>query len=235
MEIKSLASSSKGNCYLISDGSSRLMVECGIPIDRVRDEIPLTCLDGCLISHDHKDHCKYVKDIAPYCDIYASPGTIAVLDLGAFKYRGNPLIPGRLITIKSFKVLAFQTKHDAADPVGFLIYSTVTEETLFFATDTFYISQQFSDKFDYIMIECNYQLELLEKNLRRELVTVAASKRLLSSHMEFENVKNFLKKLDLEKTKKIYLLHLSNRNSNAEEMKKGIMELTGKPVEICAE
>ncbi len=235
MDIKSLASSSKGNCYLISDGSSRLMIECGIPLDRVRDEIPLTCLDGCLITHDHKDHCKFVKDLAPYCNIYASPGTLTVLDLGVYKYRGTALISGRLATIKTFKIVSFQTKHDAADPVGFLIYSTRTEETLFFATDTFYISQQFSDKFDYIMIECNYQIELLKANLRKELVTVAASQRLLSSHMEFGNVKNFLKKLDLEKTKQIYLLHLSNRNSNAEEMKRGIMELTGKPVEICAE
>lgn len=37
MDIKVLGSGSKGNCYLIDDGSTSLLLECGIPIKRIRE------------------------------------------------------------------------------------------------------------------------------------------------------------------------------------------------------
>ena len=36
MDIKALASGSTGNCYRISDGQTSLLLECGIPIRRLR-------------------------------------------------------------------------------------------------------------------------------------------------------------------------------------------------------
>jgi len=55
IEIKALASGSKGNCYLISDNSTNIINECGISIDRIRrgGDFMLGEIKACLISHEH--------------------------------------------------------------------------------------------------------------------------------------------------------------------------------------
>lgn len=52
MEIKVLASSSKGNCYIIN---REIMIDCGIPIRKIREKggFNVHGLSGCLISHEH--------------------------------------------------------------------------------------------------------------------------------------------------------------------------------------
>jgi len=109
-----------------------------------------------------------------------------------------------------------------------LVYSTVTKEKLLFATDTFYIKPKFAG-LDYIMIECNYAKDILDKNDTNKKV----KNRLYSSHFELENVKEFLKANDLSQVKAIYLMHLSDGNSDEIRFKHEIMALTGKPVIVC--
>lgn len=232
MIIKSLASSSRGNCYLISDGVSTLMIECGIKLSEVRKHTKLAELDGCLISHEHKDHAKYAKEIAKYCEIYASKGTLESIDLGPYSYRSTVLEANKEVKIRTIIVKPFNVQHDAADPLGFLIYSTETKERLLFATDTYYINSKFG-LLDYIMIECNYDTTILQKNIDSGSLPQAVAKRLFSSHFELGNVKEFLKANDLTNVKAIYLLHLSDGNSDAKRFKKEIAELTGKVVYVC--
>lgn len=61
MKIVSLASGSKGNCYFIKSGDTRILVDCGISykqlVERLQaiGEIPET-IDYILISHEHSDH-----------------------------------------------------------------------------------------------------------------------------------------------------------------------------------
>jgi len=55
MEINVLASSSKGNCIIIGDGQSKIMIECGIPIKQIREKGGFNVheIQGCLVSHGH--------------------------------------------------------------------------------------------------------------------------------------------------------------------------------------
>ena len=55
----------------------------------------------------------------------------------------------------------------------------------------------------------------------------------LRSHFSLENVKEFLQANDLSKVQEIWLLHLSDGNSDAERFKREIQELTGKVVYIA--
>jgi len=233
MLIKTLASSSEGNCYLISDGSSHLLLECGISLREIRRKgVDLVTLDGCLISHEHKDHCKNVADIAKYTHIYTSAGTLNHLELGAYSYRASAVVAGRRFGVGSFDVIPFTTQHDADEPLGFLIYSRTSKEQLLFATDTYYIHNQFK-KLDYIMVECNFDEAILKANIENGLVSPVVAKRLFSSHFELKNVKQFLKATDLSRTKAIHLMHLSDGSSDAERFRREIMELTGVPVYVC--
>lgn len=55
MLIKPIASSSKGNCCVIDDGRSKLILDCGIPIKKIKEGVDfnLSNIAGCLISHSH--------------------------------------------------------------------------------------------------------------------------------------------------------------------------------------
>ena len=55
IKIKSIASSSKGNLYYITDGETPLLLEAGIPIKKIKEGINfrLSGVRGCLISHAH--------------------------------------------------------------------------------------------------------------------------------------------------------------------------------------
>lgn len=235
MEIIPIASSSNGNCYYISDGSSHLLIECGIRIDKIAKAIPvnLTELNGCLISHEHKDHSLSASKLLRYCHIFASKGTLEELSIESYKYKQHEIKHNQALRIGTFAVIGFNVQHDAKEPLGYLIYSETTKEKLLFATDTFYIQSKFA-KLNYIMIECNYAKEILKKNIDGGKIPKVVANRLFSSHFELENVKEFLKANDLSQVKAIYLMHLSDGNSDEIRFKHEIMALTGKPVIVCS-
>jgi phosphoribosyl 1,2-cyclic phosphodiesterase len=58
-------------------------------------------------------------------------------------------------------------------------------------------------------------------------------KRLVNSHFSLENVLEFLKANDTNKLKEIYLMHLSDKNSDAELFKNEIEKLTGVITNVC--
>jgi metal-dependent hydrolase (beta-lactamase superfamily II) len=55
IEIKVLASSSKGNATIISDGATTILLDCGIPVAQIKRHLNfnLSSVVGCLVSHEH--------------------------------------------------------------------------------------------------------------------------------------------------------------------------------------
>lgn len=233
MKITSLASSSKGNCYIVNDGKTNLMIEAGLSLKQLREKgVNPTSIDGLLISHEHKDHSKFWYQLAEYTKVYMSFGTFEELDKKNYICTNIKFItPYVSFRLGTFIVYAFHTEHDAKEPLGFYLYSLYSKETLLFATDTYYINNRF-DNLQYVMIECNYKLEWLENNPN---VSKARKLRTMRSHFELENVLKFFKANDLSKLKEVYLIHLSRGNSNADEFKTKVQQVTGVPVFICEE
>lgn len=233
MNIKILASGSSGNCYSVSDGETTILLECGISIKEIKKGLGfrLSSVAACLITHEHKDHCKSVEDIIKAgIDVYMSGGTQEALNITG--HRANVIKNKETIKIGTFAVMAFDTEHDATEPIGYLLYSMATKEKLLFATDTYYIRYRFPG-LTHIMVECNYAADILYNNIDEGLVTSSMKNRLLQSHFSLENVKEFLKVNNLSNVKEIYLMHLSARNSDEERFKREIQELTGKMVFIA--
>ena len=182
MDITPIASSSSGNAYLISDGVTILLMEGGVKLEKIQEKIDLTSVKACLITHEHGDHAGYSKQIAKWMPIYSSKGTFDCLDFGVYNYQKSILKAGKEESIGTFKVIAFKTQHDAKEPFGYLLKSVITNETLLFATDTYYISNTF-DVLDYIMIECNYDESILKRRYENGDVSKLQYKRLYNSHM----------------------------------------------------
>lgn len=231
MEIKVIASGSTGNCYKIGDGITDLLIECGIPINRLKIALDfnLNGVVGCLVTHEHNDHSKAIMDVARAgIDIYTSKGTINSLKLEE-SHRIHTVKALQQFEIGTWSILAFDTQHDATEPLGYLLYSNITHEKLLFATDTYYVRYKFLG-LTHIMIECNYDVNILEENIASGLVSPAIKKRLIKSHFEITNLINFLQSNDLSKVINIHIIHLSTNNGNSNEFGKRIMAKTGIPV-----
>ncbi|MBC3889474.1 MBL fold metallo-hydrolase [Acetobacterium paludosum] len=234
MDVLVIASSSRGNAYRISDGQTSLLLECGVPIREIQKalQFQLHKIDGCLISHEHMDHAKAAKDlIKKGMDVYASLGTLKALDIMS-NHRTHHLFAQRASTIGTFNILPFDVQHDAAEPLGFLIESIVTGERLLFFTDTYYLKYTF-DRLSTIMGECNYSTEIIKENVNNGSIPEAHKNRVIRSHMSIETLLEFIKANDTSQLKKIYLLHMSDGNSNEDEFKRRVQEVTGVEVVVC--
>lgn len=237
MKMKVLGSGSSENCYLLQNEKETLIIECGIPYKNILKGLGFVLNDvvGCLVSHEHKDHSKAIRDMMNNgIDVYTSVGTVEALNIGDYavnSYRLDFIESEKLIKIDKFIILPFKTEHDAAEPLGFLIYHNDFGRLLFI-TDSYYCQYKFTG-LNHIMIECNYSTEILKENIEQGNLPLSLRDRLLRSHFSLENVKEFLKANDLSQVKDITLLHLSNGNSNAELFKTEIEKLTGIPTYIA--
>jgi phosphoribosyl 1,2-cyclic phosphodiesterase len=236
MNFISLASSSKGNAYLLqSEGASPLLLEAGLPIARLRDklrehEVSLSDLAGCLISHEHQDHAKAVKDILRAgVDCWMSEGTARALRVFDH-HRAHVLIHKyEIITANSgwYPFTSFNLEHDAEDPKGFFIQDKI-DERLLFIPDTAYVENLFQGV-TMIAVECNNIAELVSKNILEGNLPAVVGRRIRRNHMSLENLISMLKANDLSKCRAIYLMHLSDGNSDERRMIQEIQAATGIP------
>ncbi len=225
MKIDVIASGSTGNCYLISDGKTKLMLECGIPFKKLQRAVGfgLSSISGCLITHEHKDHSHSVSNLLRMgINCHMSAGTANALNVSG--YRVKTVAAGRQFQAGTFLIVPFTAQHDAAEPLSYLIYSTVTKERLVFVTDSYYVANRLPPC-EYYLIECNYIDELVS-----ESTPDALKARLWTSHMSLKTTIAFFREQNLVKCKSIYLIHLSNARSDAERMKREVESVTHKQV-----
>ena len=172
------------------------------------------------------DHSKSVKQIMKSgINVYTSPGTAEALSISG--HRLKVVEPLKTFTIGTFKILAFPTQHDCAQPYGFLLLSDNGDKILF-ATDTYFLKYKFLG-LTHILIEANYSKKILDESIKSGVTPAFIRNRIMRSHFSLENVKEFFKANDLSAVKEIYLIHLSANNICRKTAIKEIKELTGKP------
>ena len=226
-----LGSSSRGNGYLLQSSTGEVLcLEAGVPLARVKKTLgfDIKQIGCCLITHEHGDHAKYAEEYADaFIPLMMSKGTADALEVN---HTWTPF-PKEIIQIGEFRVMPFPTKHDAADPYGYLIHHKECG-TVLFATDTYYLPNKFSGLSN-ILIECNYRLDILDKNIRDGLVHPKVRDRIVKSHMSYQTCCETLQANDLSKVNNIILIHLSSDNSHADEFRNGIAALTEKNVIVA--
>ena len=230
MEILVIASGSSGNAYHISDGSTSLLLDAGIPFGAIQRGVGFRVrqISACLITHAHSDHVRGARELAKHgIDIYISSG--AAEASGLFGHRIHRVSPLETFTVGTLEILPFDVQHDTPDPLGFFINSKLTGERLLHFTDTYYLKYTFPG-ITHIMSECNHSKEGIHDSIAAGRITPELAARLVKSHMSIDRLEEMLKANDLSKLRQIYLLHLSENNSRPEEFKQRIAALTGTEV-----
>ena len=212
MNFKSLASSSHGNSYVVTDGKTKILIECGLSYKQLQKLTGFSLSDfkACLVSHCHADHSKCVKDLINRgMPVYMSYGTAETLDCTETV---NLVEHMEQFSIGSFDCVAFDVFHDAREPLGFLIKSRVDGDILAFATDTVNLRYKFPG-LNILAIEANFEPEILA---RSEKMPEKVRHRIENAHMSIDVLCDYLRTMDLSQCREIYLLHLSDRTSHEE-------------------
>lgn len=227
MEIKVIASGSDGNATFISDGATALLLDAGIPVKDIRNgtNFRLYQIRVCLVTHEHQDHCRACKGLAKMgMDVYASKGTLNAMNVEGHRYK--PVEALKSFDVETFTILPFDVKHDATEPLGYLVYSKKTGEKLIYFVDTAYVKYTFPD-LTHIIAECNHGDLELRESVDRGAISVELAKRITKNHFSLERLESFLEANDLSKVKEIHLVHLSDNNSDERRFKMEIQRLTG--------
>ena len=214
MIFQSLASSSSGNAYLVSDGQTNILIECGLSHKKLQQAcgFKLTSLDAVLISHEHKDHSQCVdKLLASGIPVYLSQGTARALELPEkLLDMATEMIAGEQFTVGTMVIKPFSTFHDAQEPMGFVMQSQVDWDVFAFATDTVNLPYNFPGV-NILALEANFQQDILD---RSERMPEKTKKRVSNTHMEIDKLCECLRRMDLRSCRELWLLHLSSAMSH---------------------
>lgn len=232
MYIKVLSSGSEGNGYIIGDETQQLIIECGVPFACAEKALDynISNVCGCIVTHEHQDHFGRANEYIMRMPTYATQGTLDTRCLLSHP-NANILTYRRKHKIGNFTILPFRTEHDAIEPCGFII-RLPNNDTLLFATDTYYLHYTFQN-IKYWMIECNYDNAALINNVKHGFVHPKVASRVKTSHMSLEQCKDTLRANDLTDTNEIILIHLSSQNGAKEKMINEIKRATGKMVVVA--
>jgi len=228
MDLKVLGSSSSGNCYILDNGNEALIIEAGIRFQEVKKALGfnLRKVVGCLITHQHNDHAKYIKAM-----VDSGFYTLALPEVWAAKeLNGSRAIhvkPGKGYKLGGFRVMPFNACHDVPC-VGYLIDHASCGK-LMFLTDSFMCEYSFNG-LNTVMVECNYSDRKLIEAIKLGRTLPSQRERLMTSHMELNTCLEFLSANDLTNVTNIVLLHLSENNSDEPHFISEVERATGKVV-----
>lgn len=215
----SLTSGSSGNATFISDGNSKILIDCGMSGSRLRSslseiDVDIADLDAVLITHEHSDHIKGLGVVARkyHIPVYATFKTFCGMkNIGEFDDSLKNAISDEL-EIGNIGIKAFSIPHDAADPVGYNFF--IDNQKLTLATD---IGTMDDDVFDaikgskYVILESNHDVDIL----RLGSYPYNLKKRILSpfGHLSNEDAAKTALRLVQTGTEHFMLAHLSRENN----------------------
>ena len=230
MQLKVIGSGSKGNAYLLENEQEALLIECGLRISDIKAALNfnLKKLSGCILTHEHGDHAKSVKELmAVGVNVFSSQGTHQALGT-TMHHRACVFKHHKSFNVGNFKIQAFDVLHDAVEPSGFLIHHPETGNVLFI-TDLIFSAYTFKN-LNNIIIEANYDEALAKKKLNdMEFLR----NRIIKNHMSLDTCVKTLKANDLSKVNNIVLIHLSDSNSDENLFRKTVEKATNKTVTVA--
>ena len=217
MRLTVLASGSSGNGYLLEARHSALLLECGVKPEAMmrRISMPVSRIAGALITHEHGDHAGYAQRYASLgIPVFASAGTLAAIRLSGTT---RPLRAMEVAYVDDWKIMPFDVRHDAAEPLGFVIEHPEAGRILFL-TDTAYCPYDFRMlHLDHIMVEANFDDQILDGNVANGRIDAARAARTRGKHMSIRGACELICADMTAELKTVVLIHLSTSNGNAKE------------------
>lgn len=225
MRFASLASGSAGNCMVVEQGSTRLLLDCGLGQRDLITRLAMCGLEpqqmtGILVTHEHDDHAKGAfKFAATYqIPVWLSHGTRIMTE--RHMPEGVSLDLRVIDSLQRFQVqdievTPYPVPHDAREPTQFVFSNGLHQLGVLTDTgvSTPYIEQMLTGC-DALVLECNHDIEMLKNGPYTPALKKRVGGRL--GHLDNESAAGLLAKLDNRKLKHIIAAHLSAKNNTPE-------------------
>ncbi|MCP3965795.1 MAG: MBL fold metallo-hydrolase [Lentisphaerae bacterium] len=221
--ITALGSGSRGNSFVVHSPEGNILIDAGFSRKELIKRMEHTGIDpasiaALLLTHEHEDHSKGCR---VFCDQMKIP---ACMTFGTREYLQKKqdekkiaklpssievFNPGTPFEIVGLKITPFAVQHDAVDPVGFVIEHGSCR--IGFASDLGAVNSLAKLRLtdcDMLVLESNYDQDMLRSSDRQYYL----KKRIMGRHGHLNNVDAMeaLPTLLSEKTKLLYLVHISS-------------------------
>ncbi|WP_071131817.1 MBL fold metallo-hydrolase [Enterococcus timonensis] len=220
LQISMLASGSTGNATFIQSAQRKILVDAGLSGKKVIEllqsiGVDANELDAIFVTHEHTDHIKGVGVLARkfHLPVYANEGTWQAMEHSLGKIQDKEIFEmGKTMTFGDIDIESFGVSHDAAAPQFYRFHKD--QKSFVMLTDTGYCSDAMRGiikNADAYLMESNHDLEML----RMGSYPWPLKQRILGDygHLSNDDGADVMQEVLGDKTKRIYLGHLSRENN----------------------
>jgi len=243
MNVKILASGSKGNCLLIESNNNYIMIDVGISFKKIKEKISKInvkeeAIKALFITHEHKDHIAGLKMLLTKLKgikVFLTAGTYKALKMDVIEILDNFVIiksEEEIMLKNEILIIPFELSHDANEPVGFIIKKG--KKKIVLITDTGYVDEYYYNMLknaDLYILEANHSAKMLINSNRPQAIKM----RILGEkgHLSNDDASWLINEFTKNKDYAIWVVaHISDDCNSLGEIKKTINKIIENPAKL---
>ncbi|MFC1856002.1 MBL fold metallo-hydrolase, partial [Thermodesulfobacteriota bacterium] len=217
--------------YLLQSEKSKILIDLGLSMKELEARLSLIGvlpneIDAVLVTHEHNDH---VKGVFPFSrrygtKVYINYPTIKRTITKMKKVAVDEFDSAEPFTLNDLKITPFSVSHDAADPVGFAI--SAGDKKVAIATDLGIVTNLVRTNLmgcDALVIESNHDPDMLMSGPYPWFLKQRVRGR--EGHLSNEAALELLGDVVCEKTKHVFMAHLSEVNNAEQKVIEDVIKL----------
>ncbi|MDN3017810.1 MBL fold metallo-hydrolase [Paenibacillus sp. BSR1-1] len=222
LQYSILASGSTGNALYVESDEHSFLVDAGFSgkqMETLFQQIDrdISKLSGIFVTHEHSDHIKGIGILARKykLPVYANEKTWQAMETNVGAIPTEQKFVFNMETVKTFGAVdieSFGVSHDAAEPMFYVFHNG--GKKLVLITDTGYVSDRMKGTIsnaDVYIFESNHDVQMLRMgrypwNIKRRILSDIG-------HVSNEDAALAMSDVIGDRTKRVYLAHLSLDNN----------------------
>ena len=226
MEIQTISTGSKGNCYILSHEHRRIIFDAGVTMTEIKKAIDydVNSVDMAFITHAHRDHARSLKKLLDMGVLVVMPPSL--YEQYKDKYiNAVKLEPENIYNLNGVLVTALPVPHDTTECYGYII--TWKGQKIAYLTDLEYCPFDLSQlEITTAIVECNYDEEYVN-------LDIPQIKHKLLGHMGVKTCSQFISTLNKETLKNVFLCHMGEGMCDYDTLIQKIKKVTQANVYVC--
>lgn len=225
LKVSVLSTSSAGNCSFVSDGTSRLLIDCGLAMYDTTHRLKaigedVDQVDAVLLTHSHSDHAfglhtliKRWRRGGRHVPVFCSASTFEELPNVIPPHWYREIAQQSYWNVAGIRCETFAVPHDTGEPLGFTCASDGLRAT--FALDLGWIDAPLGEYLagaDILLLESNHDSDMLQAGPYSYLL----KQRIAQTHLSNEAACKWIQKHMTARTRHLLLGHLSMTTNDLE-------------------